>query len=214
LSTQICWLDTIDSMRCGTRIGLLALTVYACGSSNPLTGPSDTAVTFTGRVLDYHTDAPVAGTTVSFTPDAFNSQVVAANTTTGGDGRYTFTVPHTGAFTILIDGAISGLGRVNGRAYRGDLYPRSGNCIARYGLIIDSRSLRPIAGATVTLTGATVTTGADGWYRIDLGCPSVVLPGGTTVIVVGHPRYESRTQVVGRGVAGVSRLDIDMTALH
>jgi len=202
----------INGMR--YAVSLLALTVYACGSSNPLTGPSDTAVTFTGRVLDYHTDAPVAGTTVSFAPDESNSQVVVTTTTTGGDGRYTFTVPHTGAFTILIDGAISGLGRVNGRAYRGDLYPRSGNCIARYGVIIDSESLRPVAGATVTLTGATVTTGADGWYRIDLGCPSVVGPGGTTVIVVTHPRYESRTQVVGRGVAGVSRLDIEMTALR
>jgi hypothetical protein len=195
-------------------IGLLALTVYGCGSSNSLTGPSDAAVTFTGRVLDYHTDAPVTGATVSFTPDAFSAQVVAATTTTRADGRYTLTVPHTGAFTILIDGAISGMGLVNGRSYPGDLYPASGSCISRYGLIIDSRSLRPIAGATVTLAGATATTGADGWYRIDLGCPSVVLPGGTTVIVVGHSRYESRTQVVGRGVAGVSRLDIDMTALH
>src|SRR5688500_2528675 len=130
-------------------IGLLTLTLYACGSSNPLTGPTDTAVTFTGRVLDYHTDAPVAGTTVSFTLDAFKLQVVPTPTATGGDGWYTFTVPNTGVFTVLIDGVSSGLGRVNGRGYRGVLYPRSGNCIARYGLIIDSRSLRPIGGATV-----------------------------------------------------------------
>src|SRR5687768_242925 len=108
-------------------IGLLTLTLYACGSSNPLLGPTDTAVTFIGRVLDYHTDAPVVGTIVSFTPDTFNPELVAATATTGADGRYTLTVPHTGAFTILIDGTISGLGRVNGRRYPGDLYPRSGN---------------------------------------------------------------------------------------
>ena len=51
---------------------------------------------------------------------------------------------------------------------------------------------------------------SEGWYRIDLACPEVLGPGGTTEIYVAHPDYERRTQVVGRGVYDVLRLDLDL----
>ena len=99
---------------------------------------------------------------------------------------------------------------ITGRAYRGDLLLDSGTCVSRYGTLTDVRTLRPVTGATVSLGGGTAISGADGWYRIDLGCPQTNLPGGTTFMHVTHPNYVPRQQVVGRGIQGVRRLDLDL----
>lgn len=188
----------------------VALVLFVSGCDESPFGPSETEVTFSGRILDYATQAPAAGAVIRFATDPFTPQAPFSETTAAADGRYVLSVPHTGLFTVLIDGVVAGTARVNGGLYRGDLFRRSGNCISRYGLIIDGETLRPVRGATVML-GSTITTDADGWYRIDLGCPDVVFPGGTTVLTVTHPDYENRSQVVGRGVAGVLRLDVDLT---
>lgn len=188
----------------------LALTLAACGSDR-ITGPSNATVTFSGSVLDYQTNAPVAGATVTYTQDAFNTNALRVSATTAPDGRYTLTVPSPGRYTILLDNAIAGQGFVHGPAYRGDLYPASGNCISRYGLVINTPFRRPLAEATVQLTSVSIVTGADGWYRIDLGCPSVVFPGGTTLISAEHRNFERLSRVVGRGVVGIQRIDLEMT---
>ena len=197
-----------ERSRALTIILALAVPAPGCGS-DPLTGPSDIPVTFSGRVVDYRTQSPAAAVVVRLGP-LVESDFSPSEATTNGYGRYVVTVPRTTTFTVSVDGVFAGTARINGRAYRGDLFIRGGTCIARYGIVIDSRSLQPIQGAMLTLTGMTTTSGADGWYRIDLGCPDVVLPGGTTFINVSHPDYQARTQVVGRGVAGVSRLDLDL----
>lgn len=165
---------------------------------------------FTGRVLEYVTQSPVAAAAVTYTLDSPDGQSGPSRATTNPDGVYVVTVPRTGVFTVTVDGAFAGTARVNGTAYRGDLFIRGGTCISRYGLIIDRRTLRPIGGASVMLVGRTVTTGSDGWYRIDIACPDIVFPGGTTIIVATHPDYQTRSQVVGRGVSGVTRLDLDL----
>jgi hypothetical protein len=36
------------------------------------------------------------------------------------------------------------------------------------------------------------------------------LPGGTTFMLVTHPNYAPRQQVVGRGIQGVRRVDLDL----
>jgi hypothetical protein len=197
-------------MRSGCAIVVLALILSACGSDG-VTGPSNTTVTFSGRVLDYHTNAPVAAATVVYTQDAFNPNAARVSATTGIDGRYTLTLPNPGSYTILLDNAIAGQGFVYGRGYRGDLYAASGNCISRYGLVINTRYRRPLADATVQLTFLRTTTGADGWYRFDLECPAVVFPGGTTILTAEHRNFESVSRVVGRGVVGIQRLDVEMT---
>ena len=192
--------------RCALLAALLVFPACGSGEMDSPVGPSSTQVTFSGRLLDYVTQVPVAGALVTFAPfDDLASQPAV----TDNDGRYTLTVPRTGLFMITVDGVSAGSARVNGRAYRGDLFISKGTCISRYGLVIDSKMLRPVAGATVQL-GQKMVTGADGWYRLDLGCPAVVFPGGTTVMAVTHPRYEQRVVVVGRGVAGVRRLDVEL----
>jgi hypothetical protein len=182
----------------------------ACGSSTP-TGPSEGAVTFSGVVREYATERAVVGALVRFVPEAQNPSEPGPEATTAADGRYSVTVPRAGTYSVVADGLPVGLARVGGSTYRGDLLTRNGTCIARYGTINESQTLRPIAGATVALTGGRAVTDGAGWYRIDLGCPDVVLPGGTTVMTVTHPSYQDRVQVVGRGVADVVRLDVDMT---
>ena len=200
-------------MRLPTKYVIVAFVVstqVSCGASDSLTGPSDAAVTFSGRIVEYRTQSPAIAVAVTFGPPLSDSGFGPSETTTNVDGRYVLTVPRTGLFTVSVNGVFAGMARVNGKVYRGDLFIQGGTCISRYGIVIDSDTLRPIQGATLSLAGARATTGADGWYRIDLGCPDVVLPGGTTVINVTHPAYQPRSQVVGRGVAGVSRLDLDL----
>jgi hypothetical protein len=100
---------------------------------------------------------------------------------------------------------------VTGSGYRGDLLVRGGTCISRYGTLADARTLRPVGGATVSLGGQTAISEPDGWYRIDLGCPSTETIGfNTTFMRVSHPNYAMREQVVGRGIQRVSRLDVDL----
>jgi hypothetical protein len=188
--------------------GLLPLHTYGCGDSNAVVGPSSTSVTFVGRVVEFITQAPVTSATVEFRLDS--QQPGPSQAMTGANGQYALTVPHTGTYFVQVDGAVAGVAHVNGSGYRGDLLVSRGTCISRYGFVIDSRTLRPVSGATAALSGITATTGADGWYRIDLGCPAVVLPGNTTFIRVTHPRYAERTAIVGRGVAGVMRLDLEL----
>lgn len=202
-------------LRCAVLAVALALSAQGCDESTRLTGPSEsnappgpsgTGIRFTGRVVDYVTQSAAAAAAVVFT----DAQFGPSQTTTNADGQYVLTVPRTGVFSVAVEGVVAGTARVNGTAYVGDLLIHRGTCAARYGLAIDSRTLRPIEGAAVTLSGRTVITGADGWYRLDLSCPDVIMPAGTTVISVMHPDYQWRQQVVGRGVSGVRRLDLDL----
>ncbi|MGC4082473.1 MAG: hypothetical protein QM736_10290 [Vicinamibacterales bacterium] len=65
----------------------------------------------------------------------------------------------------------------------------------------------------MSLVGQQATTAADGWYRIDLGCP----PGGvigfnTTFIEASAQNYTTFQRVVaGRGVANVNRLNLALS---
>lgn len=187
---------------------VLAISAHGCGESTSATGPSDTAVTFSGRVIEFLSQLPVAAANVGFRPVSSGWTFGPLQATTDTDGRYSLTVPYTGTFEVTVDGVSLGTARVNGTAFPGELFVRSGTCMSRYGMVIDNRTLRPINGATVALTGRTAVTHSDGWYRIDLGCPDVVFPGGTTLINATHPDYENAGQIVGRGVAGVRRLDL------
>jgi len=199
-------------------VGILA--PIACGSNDrrtpssgpvmgfdPLFGPSSADVTFSGRVVDFVTQMPVAGASVDFRREILTPGVT---TMTDSNGQYTLTAPATGEYSVYVDAQYEGRARVNGRGFRGDVLVSAGTCISRYGLVIDSETLRPVSGATATLKGVTVTTGSDGWYRIDLGCPAVIdiFAGGSTFIALSHPAYKNRTLGVGRGVYSVSRLDV------
>jgi hypothetical protein len=198
-------------------VGLLSL-----GGCQTLGGPSDATrpITISGRVLDFGTDAPVAGASVAFSGDP-GRVAGAATAITDGSGTYTLTVPtpdsapaNNGSFPwyILVDGVSVGRARLATSGYRGDLLVRPGTCVTRYGVVVDATVRRAVAGATVTLLGRSVTTGSDGWYRIDFGCPSEGSFGfNTTFLYASHPAYPGAQEIVGRGVFGTQRIDIEMT---
>jgi hypothetical protein len=189
-----------------------------CGTSAPAAPTSDYAVprgsasvAVSGRVIDFTTNAAVPGATVEFGGLDFSGRFVPALTAvTDGTGAYKAAIVAGTSTFVEIDKAWVGQVQVN-QDYRGDFLVRFGSCVARYGTVADGLTLRPITGAKVTLAGTSVVTGAGGWYRIDLGCPSNGLVGfNTTFVSASHPDYPSRSFVAGRGVFGVSRMDLSL----
>jgi hypothetical protein len=191
------------------NLALLVLILLAACNGRQPAGPSSAQSTFdiqgvwvSGRVVDFATGVGVSGLTVRF-----------GDTTavTGVEGGYLFALPAIGLYEPSIDGVRMGSSRVTGSTYRGDFLVRPGTCVSRYGTLTDGRTLRPVAGAGVSLGGQQVTSGPDGWYRIDLGCPENGWLGfNTTFIYASHPAYADKSQVVGRGIAGVIRLDLEL----
>jgi hypothetical protein len=95
--------------------------------------------------------------------------------------------------------------------YHADFYVRIAGCVARYGTVVDSRTRRPVSGATVSVGGRTATTDQNGWFRLDLGCAAESCIGfNTTILSSSHPNYESGSFVAGRGVCFVQRVDYDL----
>jgi hypothetical protein len=188
-------------------IALIVLSVVACEDS--AVRPSSVDVVIVGRVLDYSTQRPVSSAAVTFAlvMEVPPEENVPSTTTADADGLYALTVPRTGRYIVAVNGISVGTAYVNGSLFKGDLLIDRGTCIARYGVVVDSKTLRPIRGATIAY-GNRPTTGSDGWYRLDLGCPAVPPPGGTTVMSVSHPDYQTSTVGIGRGPFGVSRHDI------
>jgi hypothetical protein len=149
---------------------------------------------------------------VAFRSDPVLSATVAT-AVSGSDGSYTVVLPATrpGVFpwSVFVDGVSVAFMSLTASGYRGDVFVRPGTCVARYGIVLDALTLQPIADATVTLAGERTATAADGWYRIDLGCPATGMVGfNTTFIYVSHPGYIDATQGVGRGIFSVYRLDL------
>jgi hypothetical protein len=188
-------------MKCMRRLALATIAVSLISCSSGPSAPSNTDVRVTGRVIDFATNAGVSGARVAF------GDITA---TADASGSYTLTLPATGRFEPLVDGAWMGISRPTAPTYRGDLVIHGTGCVARYGIVSDAATHRPIAGAMVTLAGTT-TTDADGWYRMDFGCPPNGLFGFNTIaITVAHPLYADGSESVGRGIFGVSRLDVEM----
>ena len=184
--------------------------MLGCGSDGTPTEPSPPAGPFqiSGRVLTFTTAAALPNVAVSYTPDASGPEVT---TTADAAGAYALTVSVAGANVVRVGGAVAGTAIVGARPFRGDLLVDQTNCRTRYGVVLDSRTLRPVSGATVTLPGVATMTDSGGWYRIDLGCePSTSF--STTFLDVRHPSYQDLSQVVGRGVSAVLRLDVALTS--
>jgi len=182
-----------------------AALAWSCTRELPA-GPTRGSFSISGRVIEFRTQAPLAGGRVEFTPE---SSTIMVSATTDAAGSYTITMPASATYVAAVNGSLAGVAVINRPSYRGDLFVNGGDCASRYGTVTDARTARPIAGATLSVAGASATSGADGWYRIDLGCPAST-GFGTTLISVTHPDYSSTQRVVGRGVQGVSRLDLEL----
>lgn len=192
---------------------LLSIGACACGSTEEPLAPSTgerairssaaplNPVRFSGRVLDWSSGAGVPATSV---------ELGGVHVVTDADGRYTMTLPVPGAYDPIVAGLSVGASHVFGASYRGDFLANSGTCVSRYGTIVSARTALPIDGAAVALGAARTTTGADGWYRIDLGCPANGQGFNPTSFTVTKPGYAQWTELETRGVFLAVRIDVQL----
>lgn len=159
-------------------------------------------------MLIFTTTAASPGVAVSYTPEAGGPEVT---TTADAAGAYALSVPVAGTYVVRVAGALAGTAIVGARPFRGDLLVDQTNCRTRYGVVLDGRTLLPVSRAIVTLPGIATMSDSDGWYRLDLECEPPT-SFSTTFLDVRHPSYQDLSQVVGRGVSGVLRLDVALTS--
>ena len=115
-----------------------------------------TPVSVSGRILDFSTDAGVPGATVVFIgADEVVGLGTQVRAVSDAAGFYRVTVAEPGVYYPRVDGNGMGLFRVTGVGDRGDLFVHAGTCVRRYGIVLDSRTLCPIARAKVSLEVAT-----------------------------------------------------------
>ena len=184
-------------------IAVTLTAVIGCGGS--ATQPSsDDQVQVAGSVRDFQTNAAIGGALVT---------IGNASATTDPNGVYSLTVP-AGEHQVSIDGESIGPASMKDRTYRGDFYVHMNGCVARYGTVVDKQTLRPVANASVSVSGsvpATVATDRAGWFRLSLGCPGVTCIGSnTTYVLITHPDYVNRFSGEGRSLCLVKRTDYEL----
>jgi len=188
---------SFGALRRGILTCMVALVCGTCGHSSSTPSPTDVDVA--GRVTDFPTGAgvPAIGVTIG-----------GQRTTTDGAGQYTVRLP-IGDYVVVVDREPSPLAMmVRGSWTHGDLLVNGGMCGCRYGGVVDRQTGKPIAGATVSV-GTSVTTDADGWYRIDGGCGSCG-SCNTAVATFSANGYKTITVGLGRGFRDVQRLDVSL----
>ena len=188
--------------------GLICLASVSCGSSTPQSSPAAPSgdlggtLRVSGQVREYATNAGVGGVTVAFGD---------GSAVTNADGTYSISLASIGTYYPTIDAQRVGTSHVTSASYRGDFLVRPGTCVARYGTVSDPVTHTAVSGAMVSLGGKMTGSGVDGWYRLDYGCPSEGWVGFNTILMyASHPDYGDTSVIVGRGIAGVARLDIQM----
>ena len=187
---------------------LLPLLVWGCDKRSSVTGPSELGVPIQGQVLTFRTRTPMVGAVVQFRIEPF---VESREARTDARGSYRISLQSIGYFQVWVNGTWSGYARVTGPSYRGDLLIDTGPCVARYGVIADAQTGRPVTGATVRVGQDIVVSRGDGWYFLDFGCPSSGTIGfNTTFMAISHPDYETANAVLGRGIQTVLRHDVNL----
>jgi len=130
------------------------------------------------------------------------------------NGRYSLSEPPLRAsgqpYEFFVDNQYVGRGYPRSVHYRADLAVDKGQCIARYGMVLDSKTFAPIAGATARNLSNQLraTSGEDGWYHIDWGCGVTSIGFNTTWHIMSHPDYNPANFASGRGISGNQREDV------
>ena len=168
--------------------------------------PAGAAVHVFGHVVDFNTKAGVAGASIDFYITGI--PVVASSVVTDASGSYSVTLSRGVRYNPRING-------LDVDSNRGTIIPvakenetdyliNAGTCIVFYGTVRDATTGEPLSGATVVFRSPPAVTGADGAYRIDLGCPSPTNPWqafGTTFMTVIRPGYLSASPYGARAEA-------------
>jgi hypothetical protein len=191
------------------RCVLLGVTALAsgCSGSDSATPTTPTAPTppggaalvrVFGRVMDFDTNMGVPGASIDFYITGLPT--IASSVVTDGSGRYSVSLSRGVRYNPRINGpdVDSNRGTIIpvAKENEADYLINGGTCIVFYGTVRDALTGEPLSGASVVFRSPAVQTGADGSYRIELGCPSPARPWqaiGTTFMTVTRPGYASAT---------------------
>jgi len=174
------------------------------------------AVRLYGRVIDFPTNAPVRGASVTLTGSP------TSRTLTDASGSYE-TAALPGSYPVSVNGENAG-GIGFKSAYHADFFMRVGACTGFYGTVFDARSGEPIPGVTVYFGGggwsARDTTTSQGAYVLRLECPArcsgsagdALTKGctgstGFTIAGSGYRDFFSLWSRAEWGLAGFRRVD-------
>ena len=127
-------------------------------------------------------------------------------------GFYSLSVPAGEQAAVSVnDQTVAVFVQMDFATFRGDYYyrPDGVECAARYGIVVDKATRRPLSGATVLIGSRSATTDGSGWYKLSAGCGPCP-PGGTTFATITYAGYASGGFSVGRGFCGVSRNDVEL----
>ena len=184
---------------------LLVVGVAACsGDDDTVTGPTTSAVSINGRVIEFFSRETATGVSLEIR-NTDGSPVTS--TTTDANGNYSATLPRGGEYSVYADGIPRGTIYAGDIGFRGDLLVDNRNCVARYGTVTDAAG-RPVQNAVVSLGALSTVSAGDGWYSLEFGCPPGGTIGGNTILMnVSRDGYISWGRAVGRGITGVQRLD-------
>lgn len=170
-----------------------------------------------GVVLDFQTATPIAGAIVGFATALGVNGVPLGMTETAvsdANGRYSLSEPpprpNGQRYEFFVDNRFVGSGYPRASHYRADLAVDRGQCIARYGMVLDSKTFAPIAGATARNLSDQLRAISDqeGWYHIDWGCGVASIGFNTTWHIMSHPDYSPANFASGRGISGNLREDV------
>ena len=195
--------------------------ILATPTTPTVTAPPPTATSpmrVQGTVIDFQTAKPLPGAVVGFATDSNPDPIGMPETSvTDANGRYSLTEPPVRGsgrpYYFFVNNQLAGRGYPRSASYRADLAVDKGLCVTRYGMVLDSETYLPVAGASVTSLSNTVlaTTDRDGWYQVDWGCGVGFVGFNTTWLIMSHPNYNSTTFASGRGQVAVRREDVILT---
>jgi hypothetical protein len=174
---------------------LLVLVLLTACRESPTEPKFEGTATLGGRVTYVETGAPAAGARVR--ASASPPGTTNVETVVDASGSYRFTNLIGGSYAVSVflpdsnDLAYLRLIDIGGNALTLDFEISANRCVTITGIVTDRITRRGIEGAVVSHIGQVATTDAQGFYKLELGCPPP-RDGMNHLWSIRHPQYQPR----------------------